>query len=191
MTPTIAIRPREEADLPALAQVLIRVHELDGYPIQGVADPIGWLRVKRAIACWTVTVDGQPVGHVALTQAATEDDAAKVWVNHTSGNIADLTIPVRLFVDPDHRNLGLGRELMEAVGARAKVLGKDLALDVIEKDRAARRLYSKMGYVPIGEVNHKSAQTDLLALIFLRRHIGYVASGQPIGTQAGPDILNS
>lgn len=166
MTPTIAIRHREDADLPALGEVLVRVHELDGYPVEGVADPIGWLRVARAIQCWTATVDGQPVGHIALTQAAPEDDAAKVWAEHTGDNIADLAIPVRLFVDPDHRRWGLGRKLMEAVGIEAEAHGKALALDVIEKDRAARRLYEQAGYMRIGNARHGS----FVSLIYARRY---------------------
>lgn len=34
----LTIRPRREEDLPDLAAVLVRVHALDRYPVEGMAD---------------------------------------------------------------------------------------------------------------------------------------------------------
>lgn len=41
MTSTVSARPRTDADLPELARILVEVHDRDGYPVEGVADPVG------------------------------------------------------------------------------------------------------------------------------------------------------
>jgi len=40
---TIVVRERTLADIPAAAAALVEVHRTDGYPVEGVADPIRWV----------------------------------------------------------------------------------------------------------------------------------------------------
>lgn len=152
---TLTIRPRREEDLPALAAALVRVHALDGYPVEGVADPEGWLRHIHEIRSWTAVEGDQPIGQVTLTRATSEDDAARVWRDHTSGDVDRLAIPVRLFVDPDHRGNGAGRLLMEAAFEFARTRGLDVAFDVMLKDQAAIRLYERLGAQRIANLTHQ------------------------------------
>src|SRR4051812_45449352 len=108
------VRPRAPQDIDALAEVLIRVHAIDGYPVEGVADPHEWLRPARELASWTAEVDRKPVGHISLVAADASDTAAAVWHSATNGNLDSIAIPVRLFVDPDHRGHGAASGLMSA-----------------------------------------------------------------------------
>lgn len=152
---TVTIRIRREEDLPALAAALVRVHELDGYPVEGVADPEGWLRHNHELRSWIAIDDGEPIGQITLTHGEPDDDAARVWSGHTGGDVGRLAIPARLFVDPDHRGAGAGRLLMSAAVNYARAQGLAVAFDVMLKDRAAIRLYERLGAERIGEVAHK------------------------------------
>jgi GNAT superfamily N-acetyltransferase len=151
---TLTIRPRRDEDLPDLAAVLVRVHAQDGYPVEGVADPEGWLRHPNELQSWTAVEDGQPIGQITLTRAVPDDDAARVWQEHTGGDIDGLAIPVRLFVDPDHRGSGAGRLLMEAAVQFAQTQGLAIAFDVMLKDRSAIRLYERLGAERVTDLTH-------------------------------------
>jgi GNAT superfamily N-acetyltransferase len=151
---TLTIRPRRDEDLPELAAVLVRVHALDGYPVEGVADPEGWLRHNHELQSWTAIEDTQPVGQITLTRATADDDAAQAWRDQTGGDVEHLAIPVRLFVDPGHRGSGAGRLLMEAAVDFARSRGLAIAFDVMLKDRAAIRLYEHLGAERVADLTH-------------------------------------
>jgi GNAT superfamily N-acetyltransferase len=151
---TLTIRTRRDEDLPNLAAVLVRVHAKDGYPVEGVADPEGWLRHPNELENWTAVEDDQPIGQITLTRAVPEDDAARAWQEHTGVDIDRLAIPVRLFVHPDHRGTGAGRLLMEAALEFARTRGLAIAFDVMLKDRAAIRLYERLGAQHIADLTH-------------------------------------
>lgn len=153
-TDECTVRERAEADLPALAAVLVRVHDRDGYPVEGVADPVGWLDHPHALQSWTAVVAGVPIGQVTLVIADPDDDAAQTWTDETGGSVADLAIVVRLFVDPDRRSVGAGRLLMAAALDHANQTRRSVALDVMAKDQAAIRLYEQLGARRIGAVTH-------------------------------------
>ena len=70
------IRERRDDDLPALAAALVRVHAQDGYPVEGVADPVGWLDHAQALQSWTAVVNDVPIGQVTLTEADPNDEHA-------------------------------------------------------------------------------------------------------------------
>lgn len=53
-------------DLPELGKALVRVHEVDGYAVEGVSDPEAWLQPTRELAAWTAVLNDEPVGQVAL-----------------------------------------------------------------------------------------------------------------------------
>ena len=151
---TVAIRPRRDDDLPALAGALVRVHALDGSPVEGVADPEAWLRHPNELRSWTAVNDDEPIGQITLTRATVNDDAARAWHEHTGGDADRLAIPVRLFIDPSDRGSGAGRLLMEAATTYAKARGLAIAFDVMLKDRAAIRLYERLGAQRIATLTH-------------------------------------
>lgn len=148
------IRERRNDDLPALAAALVRVHAADGYPVEGVADPEAWLHHPRELRSWTAEVDDRPIGQITLTSATVDDDAAHLWQEQTGNDLADLAIPARLFVDPNHRRGGAGRLLMRAAIDHARALHRAVAFDVMTKDRAAISLYEQLGARRLGTITH-------------------------------------
>lgn len=151
---TLRVRQREASDFRELGKALVRVHEVDRYPVEGVADPERWLRPPREIGAWTALMSGRPAGHVSLTEATMDDDAVQVWLHETSGSLGDIAVVARLFVDPDHRGHGAGRELMRAAYEHATMLGKRLVFDVMLKDEQAIRLYEALGCTRLGFITH-------------------------------------
>lgn len=151
----VVIRRRRQADLAALAGVLVRVHARDGYPVEGVDNPESWIAPPAEFAAWTAVYEGELIGHVALAHARDTDDAAILWRRSTGGDVGQLAILARLFVDPGHRNLGAGAQLMEAAHRFAAESQLAVALDVMLKDRDAIRLYEKLGYHRLGTTGHE------------------------------------
>lgn len=171
----VVIRRRRDSDLPELAQVLVRVHAEDGYPVEGIADPQSWLTPQREVAAWTALLPGKPIGQISLTRADDDDDAAILWQRSTGGDVSQLVIPVRLFVDPPHRRLGAGAQLMLAAHNYATGHNLAMAFDVMLKDRAAIQLYEAAGCKRLGviEHHHSDGKTEPAAV--------YIAPSEPIG----------
>lgn len=152
--PAITIHPREARDVEPLGVVLARVHAKDGYPVEGVGDPEAWIEPPNELRGWTAEVDDEPVGHISLTAGTDHDDAARLWQAQTGGSLADLAIPVRLFVDPPHRGQGIANRLMLAAYEHARAHDKSVAFDVMLKDQDAIRLYESLGCRLLGEITH-------------------------------------
>lgn len=150
------IRPRRPDDLDALADVLVRVHAVDGYPVEGVEHPRAWLTPPRQLAAWTALVSDTPIGHIALVKATPDDDAAAMWLRHAPGSELDnVAIPVRLFVGPDHRRHGAAKQLIAAILEYAHARNLVLVGDVMLKDQAAIHLYETLGWRRLGTIDHR------------------------------------
>lgn len=174
----LVIRPRKDTDLAELSRVLVRVHDQDGYPVEGVSDPGSWLTPPREVAAWTALLDDRPIGQISLTRAADDDDAAILWQRATGGDISQLVIPVRLFVDPPHRRLGAGAQLMLAAHNYSTGHNLAMAFDVMLKDQAAIQLYEAAGSKRLGIIDHhhSDGKTEPAAV--------YVAPAGSIGVWA-------
>nr|WP_234313913.1 GNAT family N-acetyltransferase [Streptomyces sp. NBRC 109706] len=61
---------------------------------------------------------------------------------------------VRLFVHPDSRGRAIGEGLVRAAMAHAQANGRRLVLDVMAKDRAAIRLYERLGWTCYARTKH-------------------------------------
>ncbi|BBZ56050.1 Acetyltransferase (GNAT) family [Mycobacteroides abscessus] len=165
----VVIRRRCQADLAALADVLVRVHARDGYPVEGVDNPEAWIAPPAELAAWVAVYGAEVIGHVALANARDTDDAAMLWQRATGGQISRLAILARLFVDPRYRNVGAGSLLMKAARAFADEHDLAVAFDVMLKDRDAIRLYEKLGYQRLGTVGHEHSggKAEAAAVYFL------------------------
>ncbi|MGL5829701.1 MAG: GNAT family N-acetyltransferase [Angustibacter sp.] len=150
------IRPRTDDDLPALAAALVEVHAIDGYPVEGVDDPLAWLDLPNAIGAWTAELDGEPVGHVALTEPGPGDEASRQFVElHGPQPTAVLG---RLFVSPAARGQGLAEQLTRTAMTAAADAGRRAVLDVMQKDHAAIRLYERLGWSRLGTFEHRHGE---------------------------------
>lgn len=150
----VIIRERRNDDIPALAPVLVAVHQRDGYPVEGVADPAAWLRLDRLIGALVAELNGQMVGHVAITQPDPADDAARMLHELDGTPLDHIAVVSRLFVDPAARGHQIGKRLMEAAMQLAQKNQRVAVLDVMVKDEAAIRTYERLGWVQIGEFSH-------------------------------------
>lgn len=162
-----AVMVRQPRHEPELAAVLRRVYEADGYPVEGIAEPIAWLHTPQQLRSWTALVAGKPVGHVTLFKASSEDDAATLWLEQERGDIEDLALVGRLFVDPSARRLGLATKLMKTAIQYAHTRGLAVAFDVVEKDTAAMSLYEGMGCEQIGTVTHRYSGDTIAARVYV------------------------
>lgn len=148
-----AIRARTDADLPEAADALVRVHSTDGYPVEGVADPESWLTPPGLLSSWVAEQDGHVVGQVCVTEPRGEG-ATTLWLEETLGDEEEVAVLGRLFVTREARGNALGEKLTRTAMEYAEKIGRRLVLDVMEKDRAAMRLYERLGWEPIGSILH-------------------------------------
>lgn len=149
----VHVRPRTDGDLSELGAALVEVHARDGYPVEGVSDPVGWLNAPGFVRSWTAEADGVLVGQVSLARPVGED-AVRLWQERSEQNAEDVLVLARLFVRPKARGSGTGKALTLAAMEYARQRGLTLVLDVMAKDRAAIRLYEKLGWEPIGTADH-------------------------------------
>ena len=150
----ILIRARTAADLDAAAAALVEVHRTDGYPVEGVDDPYAWLVDPHQLAAWVAELDGQTVGHIALSEPQPGDAAATVWNDDTDNGGEPPAVLGRLFVLREARGHALGEQLVQTADAYARQHGRRLVLDVMTKDVAATRLYERLGWRRIGMTKH-------------------------------------
>ena len=148
------VRPFQDADLPGAAAALIEVHATDGYPVEGVADPEGWLRSDGILAAWVAEEDGKIVGHVAVMRPHGED-AVSLWTEQSGDDEEHVAVIARLFVVREARKNSAGERLMQAAMDYGPSHDRRLVLDVMTKDTAAIRLYERLGWLKIGEAEHR------------------------------------
>lgn len=150
----IEVRRTTPADLEALADVLVQVHAMDGYPVEGVDSPRDWVELSDAIGQWTALLDGEPVGHVALMPPSARDMAPDLLLQRHEVTSAQVAVLARLFVDPRARRKKAAQLLLDVVETKALEDGLTPVLDVMKKDRAAIRLYESRGWEVLGAIDH-------------------------------------
>lgn len=152
--PEPSIRERRPEDLPALGELLRIVHDTDGYPVEGVADPIAWLDTPGLLGSWVATIDNDLVGHVSLSEPRTGDAAPQLLATQTGTTITNIAVLGRLFVAPHGRGHALGRRLTQSATEAAQAGGRRAVLDVMLKDTAAISTYRALGWERIGTFTH-------------------------------------
>jgi ribosomal protein S18 acetylase RimI-like enzyme len=150
----VSVRRREQADLSDAGAALVEVHRSDGYPVEGVDDPVAWLLSPHQIAAWVAELDGLIVGHVAVGEPQSGDAAATAWAAQSEKGAEQIAVLGRLFVHPQARGHALGEQLARTATDYAHEHGLRLVLDVMTKDAAAIRLYERLGWQRIGTTQH-------------------------------------
>jgi len=135
----VPIRIRAGTDLPGCVAVLRRVYQSNGYPGRWPADPVGWLVPENEAAAWVAELDGEIAGHVGLVRGMPR-------LRVPDFEPQDLAGIVRLYVDPAARRHGLARELLDVATGRARDLGLQPVLDVVDGAAGAIALYERAGW---------------------------------------------
>jgi GNAT superfamily N-acetyltransferase len=123
------------------------VHRGDGYPTYWPDDPARWLSPRPMLGAWVAEDDndGRIVGHITL-RAGTADASAAVWSDATGLLPEQLASVTRLFVSRDRRGAEVGGALLDAACTEAATRGLHPALDVVETNHDAIRLYEQRGW---------------------------------------------
>jgi GNAT superfamily N-acetyltransferase len=151
------IRLRTDDELGECVGVLEAVHRADRYPIHWPDDPGRWLSPRALLNAWVAESDGRIVGHIGL-RAATADVSASVWSDATGLPPERLASITRFFVSCDSRAAGVGGALLDAACAEAGARGLHPALDVVETNHDAIRLYEQRGWRRVGSQPWPAAQ---------------------------------
>ena len=158
MTSLPVVRPRVADDLAECASVLAAVQASDGYPVDSIADPVGFLTPPGLLGAWVACAPagagaGTAVaGHVALSEPSPSYSPAVLWSSRSGETLDRIGVLGRLFVAPSARGLGLGARLVAAVVAECASTGRRPLLDVLTKDTAAIALYERLGWTRFGTI---------------------------------------
>jgi len=143
------IRPRQDGDIAACAELLREVHSLDGYPRYLPGDLESFLIQQDAYGSWVAELDGAIAGHVALVPR-TSAIAMKVASDALGRPEDQLGVIARLFVSGRARRTGAGRRLLGTATAEAVARGLWPVLDVVTDAAAAIALYERSGWTRAG-----------------------------------------
>lgn len=160
----MALRPRAATDFDALVHMLAQVARTDGYPNHWPEDPVEWIRTRDALQAWVCEEDGDLLGHVVLRRAGRHKPVV-LWSLATGEDAAACAVVARLFVAGPARGRGVGRALVEAAWQTAADLRLRPLLDVVDSNRAAIRLYHRLGWTHFGSYRdtfHRDGPTELL-----------------------------
>ena len=113
---------------------------------------VEWLeRGETEVRFVAVDGDGVAVGHVQLVDPALDTSGLGAWLTaYTDLSARPLLEVARLFVHPDHTEVGAGTALLGLATAYAHARGRDCALWVLHTQKAALRLYRRQGWVELG-----------------------------------------
>jgi GNAT superfamily N-acetyltransferase len=144
------IRERREHDFDALVVALAEVARRDHYPTRWPTDPAAWLRTRDPIAAWVVEYEGAPAGQIVLRPPA-DHMPVRLWTARSGEAPESCCVLSRLFVGPAVRGHGAGTALVQAAWSAASERGRRPVLDVVEVNRAAIRLYQRLGWIHLGQ----------------------------------------
>lgn len=140
--PQVQIRPARVEDAPVLARMRFQFKQEDderSAPEGFLADCERWLHDRLAGGRWLAWVadcDGEVRGHVFMNRVET--------VPSPFGGSTELGYVTNFYVHPDHRGLGLGRALLDAVDEHGRTNHFN-TLIVWPSERSAA-LYQRVGY---------------------------------------------
>jgi len=177
----VTVRERRDADLHEVAAVLVAVHGSDGYPVEGVADPIAWLTGGPVLRAWVGELGGKIIGHVSISSPQSGDAAARLWSEAPRDCNSSVGVLGRLFVISSARGRAVGELLIRAATTYADEIGVRLVLDVMAKDVSAIRLYERLGWKRIGVTSHAAGQGNVIPAVC------YVAPRAGIARSEGGD----
>ncbi|KAI1417153.1 acyl-CoA N-acyltransferase [Hypoxylon sp. FL1857] len=161
------IRPRTDPDIAACLEILNAVYKTSGYPVGGVGDPA--LYFTSDDDAWVAETDGTITGHIALSNARTENVAVALWWQQHPEDI-QVRVLGRLFVHPNSRKNGTASKLIDTAVEEARRRGQRLLMFALIKDQDAIRLYRKLGWQHYGTTVFKWGQGNEMAAEYFASH---------------------
>lgn len=139
------VRQKTARDEAQCVDLLLQVHQADGYPLYLPEDVPAFVTPDYEMAAWVVERAGAVVGHVALHRAAVDPTLAAA--QRATGLPAErLAVVSRLFTSPSVRRVGIGRTLLRFAVQQAQHSGQRAVLDVGKTLRAPVALYESEGW---------------------------------------------
>lgn len=183
------VRPRTDADLDGVAELLRATHHSHAYPVILLRDLRAWGASEDVIAGWVATdpdAGDEVVGHVLLTEGH-DDEATRQWVAATGRPADELAVVRRLVVHARVQGTGTGRALLATAMDAAHALGRRTVLDMADNLVEAQALYERSGFELIGAYDidlteHLPAGQDDVEIHGTRTHHLHVL------TFVGPDV---
>ena len=160
------VRRRTEDDLDQCIGLAAAVQARDGYPVHLDTDLRSFLVTDDARATWVAEHDGHIAGHVALHRH-TLPAVLAIASEALRRPVDQLGVVARLLVDPDGRQRGTGRALLEAATREARTLGLWPILDVCDRFGPAIALYERNGWVRGGQVSLRLDGREIVELVYL------------------------
>jgi GNAT superfamily N-acetyltransferase len=147
----VIIRPKTAADAEELLTLALEVHQRDGYPRYLPDDLAAFIAPSSQDAGWVAELDGRIVGHVGLHHAA--GNPTLPAAQRATGLSPDrLAVLARLLVASDVRRQGVAQQLIAVVTQYAQAQGRRVVLDVVKGADAAIRLYERLGWTRLEDV---------------------------------------
>lgn len=139
------IREKTKRDEAECLDLLLRVHESDGYPLYLPEDVAAFITPDYEVTAWVAEKDGRVVGHVALHRASVDPILAAAR-RATGLPARRLKVLSRLFTSPEVRSTGVGRALLRHATKQAESRGQRAVLDVLKTLGAPVALYESEGW---------------------------------------------
>lgn len=162
----LVIRPRTDADLPALGAVLVEQQATSGYPHREPLpmSPEDFVAREGTLATWTALLDDEPVGHIAVLPVldpavSREPDLSRLWMaGHglPAERLAEIGV---YFTATRVRGQGIGAALMRTALDQVAALGLAPCLDVIPTGSAVE-LYRRTGWREVGSTRPAWLEAD-------------------------------
>ena len=159
----VLIRPKTKQDEAQCVDLLMQVHESDGYPLYLPDDVPAFVTPEYEVAAWVAERHGCIVGHAALHEASVDPTLAAA--QRATGLPAErLAVVSRLFTSSSVRRAGVGRALLRHVTAQATSRGQRGVLDVGQTFTAPVALYESEGWERVEALELHVAENAVLDL---------------------------
>lgn len=179
------VRPRTEADLEPLEEVLRSCHARFGWPLEGLPDAKAFICDDHAPLeqAWVAEYEGQIVGHIAITKAVDDNPAVAMW--RKQGGTDHVAVVGRLFVHPGKtgKASGVTRALVNACDAWARETNAWLVMYCVvwspARQLMCQILTARFGWLKMGNaVYHSTDGRDVDAVCYAAPRQG-IALAEP------------